>query len=148
MTKRLEAFADTDGIFLAAKSTTIMVPKSQLDVEYLAALMNSQLMNFVMNRKFGGLALSGGYLRVGPPQLKQLPVKVPDSSSPRDAELASHILALARRLAKLRSDLSKARVPATVERIRRELIVAERKLDTAVFEIYGVTKEEVSRLGA
>lgn len=146
MTKKLEAFADTTGGFLAAKSTTIMIPKSRLDVEYLAALMNSELMNFVMNRKFGGLALSGGYLRIGPPQLRQLPIKVPDEENDNEVEIAAQVLSHAREVTALKSNLATARVPAIVEKTRRQIAAVERNLNAAIFDLYGLSDDEVTGL--
>lgn len=74
MTRSLECVIDRDGRYLAAKSTTIVLPSPGADLDYLGALLNSRLMTLLFRARFGGLALQGGYLRVGPPQLRQLPV--------------------------------------------------------------------------
>ncbi|NET10238.1 MAG: hypothetical protein F6K16_37170 [Symploca sp. SIO2B6] len=70
MTLGLEGIFDATGEFLAGKSTTII--HSTYDLRYLLAILNSSLMSFYYRTEFSGNALSGGYLRVGPPQLKAL----------------------------------------------------------------------------
>jgi hypothetical protein len=92
-TRRLEAVADPEGGLLAAKSTTLVLPADGVDPYYVAGLLNSRLASFLYRLRFGGLALSGGYLRVGPPQLRQLPMPPPS----RDPRLAEEVAALARR---------------------------------------------------
>ena len=95
MTKQLEALADTEGRLLAAKSTTIVLPRDPRDVPYLEAVLNSRLMSHLMRTRFSGLAMAGGYLRIGPPQLRRLPVRPVDWDDPTQAGMAAHIVELA-----------------------------------------------------
>jgi len=90
MTRALECVHDEEGALLAAKSTSVVVSRGDLSVAYLAALLNSRLMTRVFRAMFGGLAMDGGYLRVGPPQLRQLPVVVPRTR--RQQELATELV--------------------------------------------------------
>lgn len=72
MTRALECAADFQGNILAGKSTTIVLPRE--DLRYGLALLNSKLMNFYVQQVYGSSGLRGGYLRLGPPQLRRLPV--------------------------------------------------------------------------
>ncbi len=81
LTRRLEAFVDREGGWLAAKSTTIVLPGPGVDVGYLGAVLNSEVATDWIRRTYGGLALRGGYLRLGPPQLRTLPVPRVSSES-------------------------------------------------------------------
>lgn len=73
MNKELECYLDKDSEYLAGKSTTI-VYNSKLDLRYIIGIMNSKLMTFYYRHYFSSLSLSGGYLRIGPPQIKNLPI--------------------------------------------------------------------------
>lgn len=73
MTRVLEAILDRRGEVLAGKSTTIAWWEGR-DLRLLVALLNSRLVSGYYRRVFGGDALARGYLRVGPPQLRQVPV--------------------------------------------------------------------------
>ncbi len=77
MTKVLECCVDEKGEYLAGKSTTLAIPKNT-DIKILLAILNSKLMTYVYKNLFKSLSLSGGYMRVGPPQIKNLPIKLPD----------------------------------------------------------------------
>ena len=79
MTKRLECTLDRDGAILAAKSTSIAFSE-RIDLRYLLGILNSKLVSFFYSSVFGGNKLQGGYLRIGPPQLRSIPVPVTDVS--------------------------------------------------------------------
>lgn len=71
MTKQLECFYD-DGEFNAGKSTVIILEKEEY-LKLFSALTNSGVISFVYRIFYESLSLSGGYLRVGPPQIRRLP---------------------------------------------------------------------------
>ncbi len=73
MTLRLEAYYDV-GEYLAGKSTVIILEKS-LDLKFILSCINSKLISFVYRELFESLALQGGYLRIGPPQIERLPIR-------------------------------------------------------------------------
>jgi hypothetical protein len=86
MSKRPTCFWDSGGI-AAGKSTVIVIPKTGMVGNYLAAVMNSQTMAEIYTMLFGSLSLSGGYLRFGPPQVKALPI--PEASTGEQRSLAA-----------------------------------------------------------
>lgn len=73
MNKELECYLDNKGEYLAGKSTTIIYD-SKLDLKYIIAILNSKLITFYYKYYFSSLSLAGGYLRIGPPQIKQIPI--------------------------------------------------------------------------
>lgn len=121
MTRTLEAVVDMRGELLAGKSTTI-VSRSAVDLRVLAAIFNSGVMRGYYNNVFAGDRLAGGYLRVGPPQFKKLPI----------AEVGDP-----------------GRLVGLVEAMmaRRDPAVA-RAIDAVVAEGYGLTMEDVEALGS
>lgn len=74
MTKELECYYDK-GEYLAGKSTVI-VNESMIDLKYLLGILNSNLISQFYKLYFNSLSLSGGYFRIGAPQIKQLPIAV------------------------------------------------------------------------
>jgi len=82
LTQRLECAFDPVGAILAGKSTSIiwLEPEAQesIDLRYLLGLLNSQLLSAFFRSVFGGNQLQDGYLRVGPPQLRSLPICLPN----------------------------------------------------------------------
>lgn len=75
LSKRPVAFLDEDAEFLAGKSTVIILDRTQHDhLTALTGILNSELGALLYAGLFGGLALAGGYLRFGTPQVAALPV--------------------------------------------------------------------------
>lgn len=102
LARRLECVLDQGGL-LAGKSTSLVLAPDDssvsVDLPLLLGLLNSVAASAMIRRQFGGLALSGGYLRIGPPQLRAL--QIPDP----------------------------AEIPVTLRHRIREATVALRRLD-------------------
>lgn len=78
MTKILECFYDK-GEYLAGKSTTIVYNNDHL--RYIIALLNSKLMTFFYSTFYNSMSLSGGFYRIGAPQIKELPIALPEDNT-------------------------------------------------------------------
>ena len=76
MTKVLECFYD-NGKCLAGKSTTI-VYNSNKNLKFIVGILNSRFMSRFYQIYYNSLSLSGGFYRIGAPQIKDLPI--PDVS--------------------------------------------------------------------
>ncbi|MFN3198309.1 MAG: Eco57I restriction-modification methylase domain-containing protein [Bradymonadia bacterium] len=94
LSRRLEAVADLEGEYLAAKSTVVVMPVDGVSVAYLAGVINSDAASAWYRWRYGTLALRGGHLRVGPPQLRALPVPDPRMYPEAAAEVERLTLAL------------------------------------------------------
>jgi hypothetical protein len=142
MARRLECMIDREGRLLAGKSTALVFPR--LDACYLLAVLNSKAVSYFYSAVFGGNKLQGGYLRIGPPQLRKVPVPVLDLSRPRDksrhdqlVRCASAMLALQRRLAV---------APAAQRLIQRRIDAVDRRIDQIVYQLYGLTEAEAGAI--
>lgn len=63
------------GKYLAGKSTVLVLSReNSYNLKFLCSCLNSKLISFVYRELFGSLALQGGYLRIGPPQIERIPV--------------------------------------------------------------------------
>jgi len=63
-----------EGGVAAGKSTVLVIPRPGVRGAQLAAVLNGDEAARIYRLLFGVLALSGGYLRFGPPQMRALPV--------------------------------------------------------------------------
>lgn len=89
MTRSIEATIDARGEVLAGKSTTICWWPDDLRV--LAAIVHSRVIDDYYQHVHGGDRLARGYLRIGPRQLRGLPVPAPEDW---DREVAAEIVRL------------------------------------------------------
>jgi len=106
MCRLIEAMLDEREGYLAGKSTVIVYqPKnSQLNLlEFATGLINSKLISFIYKSLFKSLSLQGGYMRVGPPQIKQLPFLVPEEQICN--EIVKRVVQVSDLLKKLNSEI-------------------------------------------
>lgn len=144
MTRVLECFLDAAGAWLAGKSTTI-VCDSRLDLRYLAGLLNSKLATGYFLAEYGGNRLQRGFLRVGPPQLRTIPIRVPAPGE--EARRDALIERVAARIAAEVQLQAGADPPA-----RRALAAAaaglDAEIDALVYDLYGLADAEVEAIEA
>jgi hypothetical protein len=141
MTKVLECYLDGYGEYLAGKSTTIIM--SQIDLHYLLGLLNSKLMSFIFKSMFSGNSLSGGYLRIGPPQLKVLPIKTIDFENPIEKSKFEEIVFLVKNIQSNKANTMQIKTPHEHTALLREIESIDREIDQLVYSLYGLTDEEI-----
>jgi hypothetical protein len=147
MTRSLECALDVKGELLAGKSTTVIQVKNgvidpeAIDLRYLLGLLNSQLLSVYFSQWFSGNRLQGGYLRVGPPQVKQLPVCIPNFSNPSEQQAYRQIIHHVDQLLHLRSS------PFTsISRQQRQIQAAEHRIERLIYQLYCLTPNETQVL--
>jgi adenine-specific DNA-methyltransferase len=125
MTKRLECLYDS-GEYLAGKSTTIVYGCEHL--KYITALLNSKLMTFYYSTFYNSMSLAGGFFRIGAPQIKELPIVIPE-----DTRVISEIENLVDEIYLLEEQSDD--MAESVTNIKD-------RIDEMVYNIYGLTKAE------
>ncbi|MFW5920476.1 MAG: Eco57I restriction-modification methylase domain-containing protein, partial [Polyangiales bacterium] len=135
LTRRPECCADLDGSLLAAKSTSVV--RSDLDLRFLLALLNSRLVGYWLQARHGGESLRGGYMRIGPPQLTTVPV-APAGGSRTTAQL----LELVDRMHVLLAKRASPCAPEARDAIQDDIAQTDEAIDELVFELYGLSERE------
>lgn len=138
MTKQLECVADTEGTMLAGKSTSIVMPH-RLPLLYVLGILNSQPMHHIVMEWLGSNSLRGGYLRIGPPQLRLLPIPLPrERLGDRLVHAVEERIALGR---SLNTDLCSEHATLIHQHIRD----IEQKIDHIVCDLYQLSTEETEQ---
>ncbi|MBR8713640.1 Eco57I restriction-modification methylase domain-containing protein [Porphyromonas levii] len=117
MTKTIEAFFDK-GEYLAGKSTTIILNENSKKIKALCAILNSKLIAFWFKINFNSLKMSGDCINIGPSQLMQLPIP----NKKQVHHFQNYINSLFE---------------------SGDLIKSLDKIDKYVYQIYGLTYDEV-----
>lgn len=128
MTKILECFYDK-GEYLAGKSTTIVYGYEHL--KYITALLNSKLMTFYYSTFYNSMSLAGGFFRIGAPQIKELPIAIPD-----DEKVIYDIEQYVDDILSIMDDNGSA----DENRHLQELFDS---IDKKVYKLYGLTDDEI-----
>ena len=142
MTLRLECTLDLNGEFLAGKSTSIVFGSS--DLRYILAILNSQVVNYFYSSVFGGNKLQGGYLRIGPPQLSQIPIPPIDLKNSAFLALHDKLVALVDKMLLLVPKLRAAKSEGDRATLQNAVSATDRAIDALVYELYGLTADEIA----
>ena len=142
MTKVLECGLDSEGDVLAAKSTTIIL--SELNLYFLLGVLNSKLVNFYYDTMFGGNKLQGGYLRIGPPQLKTIPLPTLDMTSADDVATHGAMVKLVGQMLDLQLQFAGAGNPQEKSRLATRIKSTDAQIDALVFALYGLDEGEIA----
>src|SRR5207247_5019777 len=97
------------------------------------ALLNARLLDFRLRNVT--TTFHGGYFAANKQYIEQLPVRLPRRSATL-IELVETMLGLQR-------ERAKARHPQDKERIEREINATDRQIDRLVYELYGLSDEEI-----
>lgn len=127
MNKVLECFYD-DGNYLAGKSTTIVYNNQYLKV--ITAVLNSTLMSFYYTTFYNSMSLASGFYRIGAPQIKALPIAMPD-----DNDIIGNLEDLVDEAQKLLKSLQES---------DREVQNVLKQIDNIVYKLYGLTDSEIA----
>ena len=134
MVKKLECLYD-EGQYLAGKSTTIILKDRQnkIDLKFLLALLNSNLISFWYSRFFTSLALSGGYIRISNKEIGRIPIPEANTSQSKlFIKTVDRILAITKDDDYLVNFEKQAQVRNY-----------ERQIDQMVYKLYGLTNDEI-----
>jgi hypothetical protein len=146
LAKRIEAVWDS-GRAAGAVATVQVLQQDEscgVSLKYVLGVLNSTLMHWVLRQCHASLALSGGYLRIGVPQVGPLPLRLIDVSQPSDKSRHDRIVKAVERMLELHRKLDAARTAGQKAGIRRQLDATDRRIDCLVYELYGLSQEEIA----
>jgi hypothetical protein len=132
------AFAYDDGRAIPGPGT-VAIPTS---APYMAGLLNCRLLAFVFAKTAG--TAGGPAAEYSWDALRDLPVYTPDFDDPADADRHKRIVVLVTRLLALKKSLSDADSDRVREVLREKIAITDRKIDRTVYELYGLTPEEIA----
>ena len=138
MNKRLECIYDSGNI-IAGKSTSIII-SNKVNLLYLLGLLNSKLLSYFYRTTFSGLSLQGGFLRIGPPQLKILPIKTVENTDPDFQKMIN----LVEQMLSLNKQLTEAKTDHDQTLIQRQIDATDNQIDKLVYGLYDLTPEEIA----
>ncbi|MBP7069135.1 MAG: Eco57I restriction-modification methylase domain-containing protein [Methanothrix sp.] len=132
---------DENGSVYSANTTYIISSSDK----YLIGLLNSSLMDFYYRNLTA--VFRGGYLRFFTQYLSQLPIRhlIDDATLANNHELARHdrMVSLVDRMLALHKQLQEGHTPHDETALQRQIEATDRQIDALVYELYGLTEEEI-----
>jgi len=115
--------------------------KSNYSREYILGLLNSTLLDWFEHKR--ATTFRGGYFSYESRFIKDLPIRNIDFDNPKDVEIHDKMVELVDKMLKLHENLVDTKVPIGKERIQRQIDATDKQIDTLVYELYGITDEEI-----
>ncbi|MCF8338748.1 MAG: N-6 DNA methylase [Bacteroidales bacterium] len=141
MTKHLECMIDDKGDILAGKSTSIIF--SPYNLLYLLGILNSSLIDYYFKSVFGGNKMQGGYLNIGPPQLRSIPIRALNVDIKTERDLQTEMESMVKRIIALHEKLNTTSTPNDKLMIQRQIKAVDDQINHFVYRLYSLTEEEI-----
>ncbi|MBW2078737.1 MAG: Eco57I restriction-modification methylase domain-containing protein, partial [Deltaproteobacteria bacterium] len=141
--------ADIDGEFFFVGSGggggggygIALLPDTDISYFYLLGLLNSQLSSLFLRAI--STPFRGGYIALNRQYIEQLPIRPIDFSAPSDKAHHDRMVGLVKRMLDLQKQLAEAKVPQAKIVLQRQIEATDRQIDHLVYELYGLTDEEI-----
>jgi hypothetical protein len=109
--------------------------------EYVLGLLNSKLLEWFIRQS--ATQMRGGYFSYESRFIRNLPIRTINFDDPADVARHDKMVALVERMLALHRKLAAAIVPPDKELYQRQIEATDRQIDRLVYELYGLTEEEV-----
>ena len=145
MITELAAYLDQNDNYYFINVTTggygITSNETSGSLAYLCGLLNSPLLGFYLKQV--STNFHGGYFAANKQYIEQLPFRPINFSDPPDKARHDRMVALVERMLELHRQKQAAASEARRARIEREIKVTDEAIDALVYELYGLTEEEI-----
>ena len=141
--KRLTAALDKTGYAnLSLYAVVRWQDNKSFHINYLLGLLNSRLIDYWFEKKFGSSGISGGYLTFNAVYLSQIPICAPKHADNSWTARHNEIVALVDQMLHLHHQFANAS-PTTKRSIEEQIKGLDAEIGTQVFRIYGLKNEEI-----
>ncbi len=137
---RLVAILDNEGIF-AEQSVYLVLPKN-INPKFLLSLLNSKLLTFYFQKNL--ITNPEAYPYIQHYDLEKIPIYKIDFSNKAEKQKHDGLAKLAEKMIKLQKQLQT--IPENSDKwnsIRAEIEKTDKEIDRKVYELYGLTEEEI-----
>ncbi|MDP3014096.1 MAG: TaqI-like C-terminal specificity domain-containing protein, partial [Candidatus Subteraquimicrobiales bacterium] len=108
---------------------------------YILGCVNSKLLWWFLMSIAAGRA--GGFIEAKPIYVSQLPIRPIDFSNPTDKKRHDQMVELVDQMLELNKQLATAKTDHDKTIIQRQIITTDHQIDQLVYELYGLTEEEI-----
>jgi hypothetical protein len=121
--------------------TITLAPECRLSPKYLLGLLNSRLLFWKLKQMSN--IFRGGWITCTKQYFGELPIHTIDFSDPKDKAHHDLMVELVDRMLSLHKQLSTAKASHDKTSIQRQIDATDQQIDQLVYELYGLTKEEI-----
>lgn len=122
------AVYDDDGYFCLNKAYILLPKNDKVDLQYIVAILNSRLMAFYFEKKFGDIRVGGGYLQFKKQFSSKMPILYFESN-----DICEKISSISTKI----HEIKKGNIKCDTKEL-------EAQIDNLVYQLYDLTEEEVA----
>ena len=126
---------------MAGGGFSISIKNNNFDKKYILGVLNSSLLFWYL-KKLSNL-FRGGWITCTKQYFSQLPIKQIRLYNKQDISLQDDIVKNVDLLLKLNSEKQTVKLQSKIEQIQSRIDYCEDKIDQAVYELYGLSEEEI-----
>jgi len=115
--------------------------EEKISYNYLLGLLNSALSTFYLKKISS--TFRGGYIALNRQYIEQLPIRTINFSDPLDKARHDRMVALVTQMLDLNKKLQEARLEQEKTMLSRQIEATDAAIDKLVYELYGLTEEEI-----
>jgi hypothetical protein len=144
MITRLSAFYDENNYYFVNVTTGgfgVTTDEKFGSQKFITGLLNSKLLDWFMKQV--STSFHGGYFAANKQFLVQLPIHPINFSDPAEKAQHDKMVSLVERMLALHQSLKSAHNPQEADRLTREVESVDRGIDGLVYQLYGLTEEEI-----
>jgi type I restriction-modification system DNA methylase subunit len=136
LVRRIVATYDDEKYYNRDNFNNVILKDQKHDLKYILGVLNSLLVNYWYKSYFDNV-------NINPEQISLIPVRPIDFSNPSELSVHKGIVGLVERMLELNSQLQSATFDSEKEPIQRQIAATDKKIDKLVYELYGLTEEEI-----
>ncbi len=140
-TKRIWATITSEELYNTQNAFNLLT-KNELSLEYLLGTLNSKLMTFYHQKKYLD-EFKMRFQKILIKDAKRFPIRTINFSDPAEKAQHDKMVSLVEAMLALHKSLALAQSPAKKERLERQIQVTDKAIDGLVYELYGLTEEEI-----
>ncbi|MCL4275534.1 MAG: Eco57I restriction-modification methylase domain-containing protein [Anaerolineales bacterium] len=118
-----------------------LLPDKEINYLYLLGVLNSKVISEFL--KSISTTFQQGYYALNRQYIEQLPIRQINFSDLADKARHDKMVSLVERMLGLHKSLASAHNPHEADRLTREVESTDREIDRLVYELYGLTEEEI-----
>ena len=113
----------------------------EMSREYVLGLLNSSLLDWIVKQT--ATQMRGGYYSFESRFIRSLPIRVCDLNNGNDKSHHDQVVTMVESMLRLHKNLPTARTEQDRAIIQRQIDTTDKQIDTLVYELYGLTEEEI-----
>jgi hypothetical protein len=112
------------------------------DLRYISGLLNTRLMRWFFPNV--SAPFRGGWYSANRQFLSQLPIRTIDFNNPADVAMHDRMVQHVQRMLDLHKKKAEEKNPNILKQIETQISVTNRQIDRLVYELYGLSEEEIA----